>query len=310
MVIYADILLLTNLYIDFLLLVCVRKFLRLRVSTLRLLPGALVGAALSLCALLPQLPTALSLLLGFLGAGCISAAAFAPGKWSMLLKASAAYWCFSFIFAGFCLFIYHFVSPKNLMIRNGLVYFPISPLSLFIFTLLAYLVLSIFRRLFAANEKGPDYCRFRVTGNGKEAVLFAKADTGNSLKEPFSGLPVMVAEASALKGIAPQALYDFLETGQPQEKLRLIPFAAIGGTGLLPAFQADSVRSAKCETPLACYIALFAGKLSAGQFNALYHPGLLEFSSPSALAQANGKSNGARKETRHATHHEKAAKKN
>lgn len=275
MVIYADILVLTNLYIDFLLLVCVRKFLRLQVSTLRLLPGAILGAALSLCALLPQLPTPVSMLLGMAGAVCITLASFAPMAWPLLLKAAAAYWSFSFIFAGFFLFIYRFLAPANLSVRNGWVYLPISPLALFGFTLAAYLVLAGLRRLFAANDKGPEYQRFTVTGNGKQAELLAKADTGNSLREPFSGLPVLVAEETVLKEVAPKAVLDFLKNGTAQEKLRLVPYSAISGSGVLPAFLPESIYMTKTRSPVNCYIALSAQKLSGSQFNAIYHPDLL-----------------------------------
>lgn len=309
MVIYADILLLTNLYIDFLLLACVKKFLRLRVSTLRLLPGAFAGALFSLCALLPQLPTPLSLLLGIFGAACVTFAAFAPNKWNMLLKAAAAYWMFSFIFAGFSLFIYHFFAPKNLAVRNGLVYLPISPLALFGFTLAAYLVLAGLQKLFAANDKGPDYQRFTVFGNGTHTQLLAKADTGNSLREPFSGLPVLVAEASALNEIAPKAVLDFLENGQAQEKLRLVPYTVLNGNGVLPAFLPEKIFVSKTEAPVNCYIAVSAQKLSAGQFNALYHPELLSEAAPRkqptqpARAHAGKETTGAGKGSHHVSHH-------
>ena len=54
MTVYADVLAVTNLYVDFFLLWCVRRSLHLRVRNRRLALGAAVGAACSLVCLLPQ----------------------------------------------------------------------------------------------------------------------------------------------------------------------------------------------------------------------------------------------------------------
>ena len=56
MTVYADVLAVTNLYVDFFLLWCVRRSLHLRVRNRRLALGAAVGAACSLVCLLPQQP--------------------------------------------------------------------------------------------------------------------------------------------------------------------------------------------------------------------------------------------------------------
>ena len=78
MTVYADVLAVTNLYVDFFLLWCVRRSLHLRVRNRRLALGAAVGAACSLVCLLPQQPLWLALLWGGGSAALTTAAAFCP----------------------------------------------------------------------------------------------------------------------------------------------------------------------------------------------------------------------------------------
>ena len=54
MTVYADVLVIVNLYIDFFLLWCVKKALGLSAKRRRLALGALLGGIVSLAALLPM----------------------------------------------------------------------------------------------------------------------------------------------------------------------------------------------------------------------------------------------------------------
>lgn len=273
MTVYADILVLTNLYIDFFLLLGVKKFLHLRVRGVRLVLGALLGAFASLTSLLP-IGRGMLLFLGVLTAAAVTAAAFAPRPAWMLMKAALAFWALSFGLAGFFLFLITFFAPRNIAVVGSSLYFDLSPLMLFGFTCAAYAVITLFRRFFPRSTPGVRYCRLRVEQDGKTAELFAKADTGNNLREPFSALPVIVAQADALGEAAPQAARDYLETGTAQGGLRLIPFDAMGGSGLLPAFQPQKITLQPDGVPLDCWVALYKKPLSAGQFNALINPDL------------------------------------
>ena len=58
-VVYIDVLLGVNLFVNYFLLLAVGRFLHLAVRRLRLLAGAAVGAAFSLSILLPPLPAVL-----------------------------------------------------------------------------------------------------------------------------------------------------------------------------------------------------------------------------------------------------------
>ncbi len=84
---------------------------------------------------------------------------------------------------------------------------------------------------------------------------------GLGLREPFSGLPVIVCERGTLANLAPGE-------GEP---LRLVPYGSLGGSGLLYAFMPDRVTGPG-DRELRCYIGLADTPLSSGQYTALYNP--------------------------------------
>ena len=113
--IYADILVLNNLYIDFFLLWCVKKFLHLHPGKGRLVLGALAGALSALLVLLP-VSRLILLLFGALSALAATAAAFAPLKPFLFWKAALAFWVFSFLLAGFLLFLLTYLPTSGLAV--------------------------------------------------------------------------------------------------------------------------------------------------------------------------------------------------
>ena len=272
MTVYADVLVIVNLYIDFILLHAVQSFLRLQAGNGRLVLGALAGALCGLSGLLPA-PGWLSPLLGGLCSLAAVGAAFAPVRPGLFLRCWLCTWLASFLLAGFLLFIAQFAPPGYLGVVGGAVYLNLSLPALFVGTCLAYLALWLFRRAFP-REASPLPARLVISSSAGEATVFAKADTGCALREPFSGLPVVLCQASALGDAAPAAAVDYLQGRTPGEALRLVPCESIGGRGLLPCFRPKKVTEARTGRTLDCYVAVTNTPLSPGQFAALYNPEL------------------------------------
>lgn len=86
---------------------------------------------------------------------------------------------------------------------------------------------------------------------GKEVKLLALRDTGNTLRDPVTGQPVLVAgpeTAWELAGLSPDELSDPVGTlaAVPIPGLRLIPYHAVGSAnGMLLALHCDSVMIGK-----------------------------------------------------------------
>lgn len=112
----------------------------------------------------------------------------------------------------------------------------------------------------AANTGGAglgDLIRVRIRLGERRVELTALRDTGNSLKDPITGSPVLVAQWEAAERLLPgglnrdslknpaQAMTE-LRGKAPGLCLRLIPYKAVGQEGgLLLAVRCDEVRAGK-----------------------------------------------------------------
>lgn len=279
--VYADILVIVNLYIDFFLLWCVKKILHLRARGRRLVLGAAVGAVLSLTSLLPELPPWDALLFSAATAVAVTAAAFAPFSVKMLVKSSVCFFAASFLLAGFFIFLLRFFAPKNVVVLGSVIYFDLSPLLLFVFTCAAYLVFSVGQKLLPKGSPSERFFTLLIENRGKQVSVLAKADTGSSLREPFSGLPVIVCQADSIKDILPLGIAEVMKTESEAALpkmtcVRAVPFESLGGRGILPAFKPERVSIAKSGRALECYVAVCERRLSAGQFAAIFNPDLID----------------------------------
>ena len=115
---------------------------------------------------------------------------------------------------------------------------------------------------------------------GERQVNFAaKVDTCNSLREPFSNLPVIVASEEVLKPVLPQD-FQFLIKGNEMQnfegfKIRFIPFQTVSGEGLLPAFKPDVVKI-KNDFEKEAYIAVCSKEVLPDGTFSLINPLLID----------------------------------
>ena len=257
MVIYADVLLAVNWWVDFLLLALLRRVTGARSPGWRLALGAFCGGLTALVLLLPPLPVWVSLLCKAGGAVLMVAVAFPIESGRRFLRRILWLFALSAGLAGLCQGLYYFFAPPGIYVGNGVVYYRVSPLLLVGMTLLCYGILwAVGRRL---RRAAPERHRYAVSvaNQGHTVTLSCLYDSGNHLVEPFSGAPVIVMERDALAALLPEGGDAApLPTGIGW---RVIPFDSLGGQGLLPAFRPEkvTVHTRWGDIPLpGCYIAL------------------------------------------------------
>ncbi len=263
MVIYADVLLAVNWWVDFLLLVLLRRITGAQARGWRLALGALCGGLTAFVLLLPPLPVWLSLLCKAAGAALMVLVAFPPENGRCFLRRILWLFALSAGLAGLCEGVYYFFAPAGIYVSNGVVYYRISPLLLVGLTVLCYGILCLIgQRMRRSAPKRHRYA-VSVSNRGRTVTLPCLYDSGNHLVEPFSGAPVIVMERDAVSSLLPEG-WDGkdLPTGPGW---RVIPFSSLGGEGLLPAFRPERVtvhtgrgsRSGQGDRLLpGCYIAL------------------------------------------------------
>lgn len=109
----------------------------------------------------------------------------------------------------------------------------------------------------------------------RQVELTALRDSGNSLWDPFSGQPVLLAQGDAARTLLgrvdlrdPGTALETLRRTRPELRCRLIPYSAVGGGGLLLAVRCDRVTAGGKEQGR--LVAFCPGKLSGtGEYQAL-----------------------------------------
>ena len=266
-VVYADILFVINAYVTYALLRATDLICRLHTPRLRTVLASLFGGLCAFVVLIEGIPEAFVALSRFVLSVALVFVCYFPFDRRKFLKLFGAFFLVNFVFAGLMFALWYFAAPSHMMYFAGIVYFNIDALTLIIFTAVCYAVLSVVNSII--KPKSPENCVFdlEIEAFGKTYNCRALLDTGNSLYEPFSSLPVIVCEKSIFGT-------DF---EIPPEKLRLIPCSGISSESVLKAFRPGSVcikSPAVCEKTDAVYIALTENRIRNSEFGALLHPEL------------------------------------
>ena len=286
-VLYLDILFLINLAVNFLLLSVTKTFLVKRARPWRILLGAAIGGASSLCILLPTLTAFQMLVFRVLFAILMVFVSFGFCPVLPFLKRVATLFFTSIGFAGIMFLIHNLWSPGGLQMINGVVYFNLSPLQLLGYTVAAYLLLTLYDRFIAKQRGSADTVTIAITFLGKTVRVEGFADTGCSLTEPFSGKPVLIVRSADIAALLPEAERDrffFAATsaealsasseGALKNRVRIIPYEGVGIKSLLPAFLPDQITiTERGGTSYDCdgYVAV-TDQLSIEEKTALVNP--------------------------------------
>ncbi len=283
-VIYVDILIAVNLFINYFLLAATSKFLCLKWKTWRLILGETLGAIYSLYILLPEFNLLLSIIIKFFMSFTIIWATFGSKNIKTFVKTLLCFYSVNFAFSGIMFAAWCVFRPNGMAINNGVVYFNISPLMLIFSTLVSYMLIEFINRIIGKKENKTRWCDVNVKLGNKSVVFRAKVDTGNSLREPFSDLPVIVARKSIVSEILPDNMFvnindkskanlDVIEN--IKYKIRMIPFKTVSGDGLFPAFKPHSVSVAGGPDKNA-YIAVCSNQTLPEETLALINPDLMD----------------------------------
>ena len=245
MVIYADVLLAVNMYINYFLVRVTALILRRKLSPLRCVLASAVGAAGSLVIFLPELHPVLSVLIKTVLGFFVTLVMFGRQKRTDLLLSLLCFLAVSFAFAGGMLALWTFAAPFGMFYGNGCAYFDIPVGAAAVITAVVY---GGFRlvKFITDRRRPPPHTRVTVRGNGTAVSLDGLADTGNSLRDSFSGKPVVLASLEAVRPIVPQYVLNYLSgsTGDIAG-IRLVPCRTVLSDGVIPTFPAEIIIDGK-----------------------------------------------------------------
>ena len=297
MYIYAEYLLIENIIINFIILYVTNKITRTKTSKLRLFIAALVGSIYTLVAFFPSLEFMGKFIIKFSVSILMIILAFNPERLNSFLKQLSTFYLTSFVFAGTVIGIFYILNNKFTFSKfsfgnsNELIMFLTLGIGLAII-----LIRSILENFLIKINKENCITNITISLNNKEIDLTALIDTGNSLKEPISQKPVIIAEFTALKAILPELVIrvytqsndldlnliaKVMEELGDEIKLRLIPFKSLGNdNGILIGFVPDSIKvyldNGIKKLTDEIIVAIYNDKLATDeQYNGLLHPEIL-----------------------------------
>ncbi len=273
MVIYADVLVVLNLYINYFLIRTSALIMRRGITRKRCVLAALAGAVGSLVILLPPLPfwvvflekTALCALITFISFGKQPAADFAVSALFFLTV--------NFIFAGLMLALETIAAPYSMFCGNGVCTFNIPLGALIAFTIAAYCVVRLVRLFSDKRLRTSRVCPVSIFWGEKNLALRGLCDTGCEIRDIFTGKPIIVCEAEKIREIIPSEICAYLDGQLPDNTgLRLVPYKTVSSESLLPVFKAEKVLIN--DKPIDAYIGVSTASLG-GDIDCVFNPKIL-----------------------------------
>lgn len=282
MTVYADVLVVVNLFVNYAMLLCSSLILKSRISSLRLLAGAAIGSLYGLVIFLPEIPIYLELPMRIFVSAAIVLSAFGYRNIRRFLRCLFTFLAVTFAFGGIMLVLWVTVAPVGMIYNNGTVYFDINLSVLAISTVACFALVSLISRLIARKAPINSIYTLNVASGERMISGVALCDTGNSLVESFSGYPVIVGEYSTLLGVLPQSLIDYYEDPtacSDASNLRLIVCKTVSTVGVLPSFRPKSVELISIDGRIKTdevYIAVTKNRLGGGEFDFIFNPKLFD----------------------------------
>jgi len=241
--IYLDVILLENICMNYIILFATGMISKAKIKKVRLLLSSLLGGIYAVLSFAPVLEIYSNFIMKIVLSITMIHIAFYPKKLKLLLKQLILFYLVSFAFGGCAFCLLYFIRPENILMRNGYLTgtYPIKIALLG--GIVGFVIVNIAFSLVKVKLRKKDmFCEIEIHFNQKSVTIKAMIDTGNLLKDPISGMPVIVTEKQELKNLIPEEIIDNLNNilnGQNEDikseqakeflpKFRLIPFSSLG----------------------------------------------------------------------------------
>ena len=153
------------------------------------------------------------------------------------------------------------------------------------------IIVTAFKSIKGKISKKDIFCNLKIGINKKYTYIKAIIDTGNFLKEPITGVPVIIVEKESLYEVISKEILDNLkeiingsnaEIEEYVSRIRVIPFSSLGKeNGILLGIKVDSLiidfedKNRHIENII---VGIYDGKLSKnGKYEALIGLEILEY---------------------------------
>ena len=296
MTVYLDIIFLENLCMNYIILFATGYIMKLKIKQVRIILSSAFGSLYVVLVYLQNSIILSNIIVKVMLSIVMILIAFYPKKIKIFFKEIILFYLVSFVFGGCAFFLLYFIKPQNVLIRNG-VYVGRYPIQIAILGgIVGFTITQIAFKLVKGKITKKDiFTEICILLNEKKTYVKALVDTGNMLKDPISGMPVIVVCKNMLYTVFPEKILDNLENiinGKLSEdilineqefisKFRMIPFSSLGTqNGLLLGIKVDKVEvffDENKETVENVIVAIYDKNLSKnGEYAALLGLNIIE----------------------------------
>lgn len=294
--IYGDIIFVENLLMNYLILFSTAKLTKSRYKKINILLASVAGAIYAVFYYYPGFEYLYTWFLKIIFSLFIIVVAFNPYTLKEFCRKILVFYIVSIIFGGAAFGIYYLINGVKFAYK-GIFYIDSFPVKLLLASiLLAYIFVRFsWGYIISKIKREKVLLDVSIIKEDKKAYLVALLDTGNSLTDPITNLPVLVAEYEAIKELLPSEIQRIFEENKENNlnaiasvlsrsewitRFRFIPFNSLGvENGLLIGFKPDGIRiedNSGKNFIRDIIVAIYNKKLSRdGEYSALLHPEIL-----------------------------------
>ena len=258
MTIYIDVIILENLIMNYIILYATGIIVKAKINYIRIFFASLIGAIYATTEYCSNITIYSNVILKLILSIIIIYIAFYPQNIKKMCKQLLIFYVTTFTFGGVATYLIYVLKPQNIIIKNGIYVGNYILKVIFLAAILGSVIIIVsFKIIKNKINKKDMFCKIKLKLNGKEILLNTMVDTGNMLKEPISGLPVIVVEHTKLYNVIPKEILNNIEAilggdfnkipenikKEYMSKLKLIPFASLGKqNGMLLGIKAEEIE--------------------------------------------------------------------
>lgn len=228
---------------------------KVEIKLIRILLSSILGSIYAVVAYTNILSNSTGVIIKILLSVAMIYIAFKPEGFKRFIKQLLIFYLATFTFGGVAFALLYFVKPGELLIENG-IYIGTYPIKIALLGgIVGFVIITIaFNLIKGKLSKNDMFCNISIYIDSKRKDMISMIDTGNLLKEPITGMPVIIVEKEELKDIIPMEILknvnkiingdidDIKNIEQYISKFRVIPFNSLGKqNGLLLGIKADKI---------------------------------------------------------------------
>ncbi len=197
----------------------------------------------------------------------------------MFIRLLVIFMIVNFVFAGLMLLLWTFFAPDNMYFYNGIVYFDIDIAFLVVSTVICYAILKLYAFF---NKRKVIYdvvYNVEIYLNNRIIKCRGFVDSGNSLTDPFTGEPVIIASFDLVGEALGLDNYEMLSDYNTDLMIHYIPCESINNNSLLPIIRSDKITVLKNNKSIdidRAVVGISKYKIRNGEFGVLLNSALIE----------------------------------